>query len=287
MVKPILFVSILSFLTSIVAAQTPYKLDTMPEGDGIVVEKFKPKYRTNRNRFTENNGIYKANKKFLFDFHYSKEDVKKGIAFEKMVGFTDNPNGFWHFCPIDSVGKEVVANCELVVMNGGAGLFDKELDTEDYQQTVISWNYINKNNEFITSESTGLVENKRNIWMHPLRSQLFAITEANPFPYIKTPYKIGTSWSWKLKFGGGWSHPEWLVWKGAVEATYDYKIVEKANLVTAFLNLDCWVVECVSTSRLGKTYLKAYFSEKYGFVLLDYTNIDGSKLMLDLKKVSE
>jgi hypothetical protein len=287
MVKPILFIGILSFLTSIVAAQTPYKLDTMPEGDGIIVEKFKPKYRTNRNRFTENNRIYKERKTFLFDFHYFKEGVERGFFFGKMVGFPDNPDGFWHFCPIDSVGKRVVASCELVVMNGGAGLFEKELDTEDYQQTVISWNYLNKNNEFITSESTGLVENESNIWMHPPRSQFFAITEANPFPYIKTPYKIGTSWNWKLAFGGGWSQPAWMVWKGRVDADYDYKIVGKDTLETALGKLDCWIVDCVSTSRIGKTILKAHFSEKYGFVKLDYTNIDGSKLIFDLKKMSE
>ena len=287
MVKPILFIGILSFLTSIVAAQTPYKLDTMSEGDGIVVEKFKPKYRNNRNRFTENNSIYKANKKFLFDFHYLKEGVERGIVIEDLVGFTDNLDKFWHFCPIDSVGKEIVTSCELVVSHGGGGVFDKDIDSEDYQQTVILWCYLNKNNKMLTNESTGLIENENNIWMHPPRSRFFAINEANPFPYIKKPYKIGTSWAWKLKFGSHWSQPEWLVWKGAVEATYDYKIAGEDKLETAFGKLDCWIVDCISTSRLGKTTLKAHFSEKYGFVKLDYTNIDGSKLIFDLTKMSE
>lgn len=287
MVKSIVFIGISLFLTSILTAQTPYKLDTMPEGDGIVVEKFKPKYWNNRNRFTENNRIYKKDKTFLFDFHYSKNGVEKGIFFEEITGFTDNPDKFWHFCPVDSIGKEIVTSCQFSVSHGGGGVFDKELDTEEYQQSVILWTYLNKNDKMLTNESTGLVENDNNIWMHPPRSRLFAITEANPFPYIKTPYKIGTSWSWKLTFGGHWSHPEWLVWKGKVEATYDYKIVGKDKLETPLGKLDCWIVDGVSTSRLGKTALKSYFSEQYGFVKLDYTNIDGSKLILDLKKVSE
>jgi hypothetical protein len=287
MVKSMLFISILSFWVSNVAAQTPYKLDTMPEGNGIVVEKFEPKYRNNRNRFTENNRIYKENRTFLFDCHYIKDSVEKYIDFEKMVGFTENPEGFWHFCPIDSIGKNTVENCEFTVMNGGGGVFDEEIDTEDYQQSVITWVYLNKNRKMLTNESTGLIENESNIWMHPPRSRLFAITEANPFPYIKMPYKIGTSWTWKLTFGGHWSQPAWMVWKGAVEATYNYKIVGKEKLETALGKLDCWIVDGVSTSRLGKTMLKAHFSEKYGFVKLDYTNIDASKLIFNLKKMSE
>ena len=282
--KSILFYSFLicSFYAQ---AQTPYKLDTMPDGDGIVVEKFKPKYRNNRNRFTENNSIYKANKKFLFDFHYSKEGVERGIVIEDLVGFTDNPDKFWHFCPIDSIGKEIATSLELTVSQGGGGVFDTDIDSEDYQQTVILWRYLNKNGKMLTNESTGLVENENNIWMHPPRSRFFAINEANPFPYIKTPYKIGTSWTWKLKFGSHWSNPAWLVWKGAVDADYAYKITEQKELETPIGKLMCWVVESVSTSRLGKTFLTSYFNEKYGFVQLNYTNIDGSKLFLNLKEV--
>jgi hypothetical protein len=37
-------------------------------------------------------------------------------------------------------------------------------------------------------------------------------------------------------------------------------------------------------SELGKTYLTSYFNETYGFVRLEYINIDGSTLNIELYK---
>ncbi|MFP3632484.1 hypothetical protein SB776_38415, partial [Burkholderia sp. SIMBA_045] len=60
-----------------------------------------------------------------------------------------------------------------------------------YNQTAISYEYIMKNGEPFTMETTGAVENEMNVWIHPPRGSFFEILELNPFPYIKAPYKIG------------------------------------------------------------------------------------------------
>jgi hypothetical protein len=36
---------------------------------------------------------------------------------------------------------------------------------------------------------------------------------------------------------------------------------------------------------LGTTKLKSFFNENFGFVKLDYTNIDGTKTIIELEKV--
>ncbi len=73
--------------------------------------------------------------------------------------------------------------------------------TPDYNQTAISYEYFINNGISYTKEVTGAIENKMNVWIHPPRSNFFKILELNPFPYIKTPYKIGTKWNWKLQIG--------------------------------------------------------------------------------------
>ena len=65
---------------------------------------------------------------------------------------------------------------------------------------------------------------------------------------------------------------------------YRYRIVDTSCLLsTALGTLDCVCVEASAKSRIGKTRLTAYYNEKYGFVKFDYTNIDGSKIVIDLQ----
>ena len=40
-------------------------------------------------------------------------------------------------------------------------------------------------------------------------------------------------------------------------------------------------VKAVAKSRIGKTYLTAYYNDIYGFVKMDNTNIDGSRIVID------
>ena len=45
-------------------------------------------------------------------------------------------------------------------------------------------------------------------------------------------------------------------------------------------------VEAVAKSRIGKTYLTASYNDIYGFVKMDNTNIDGSRIVIDLVEVN-
>jgi len=130
---------------------------------------------------------------------------------------------------------------------------------------------------------TGLIENSKNIWLHPPRLKLFSILELNPFPNVKFPLEIGKSWSWNLKIGGQWGDKRWKEWSGNIENKYQYKIVGKEIMKTGVGSLECYVIEGQAESELGITKLISYFNKKYGFVKLDYTNIDNSKLEINLQ----
>ena len=54
------------------------------------------------------------------------------------------------------------------------------------------------------------------------------------------------------------------------------------EVVTPMGTLSCVKVEAVAKSRIGKTRLTAYYNDTYGFVKMDNTNIDGSRLLVDL-----
>ena len=70
-------------------------------------------------------------------------------------------------------------------------------------------------------------------------------------------------------------------WK--IENKYNYKIIAVGKTIpTALGELSCAVVKSTAKSRLGKTELTAYYHDDYGFVKMEYKNIDGSRIVIDL-----
>ena len=249
--------------------------------DGIAVEKF-DSTNTDQNRFTENNLTFKEGHIFTYDFeHITTENERMFFAWDESK---EDFRKKWKFVPEDSIDDNTILRVAISVQHG---LEPMIFNNPDYNQTVIKYQYeLNEGNARFSS-SSGVIENEKNIWMHPPRDQYFSILELNPFPFIKAPYEIGNEWNWQLRIGDGWSDPRWKHWDGRIENKYTYKITDKQTLKTKLGQVDCWVIESTAESRIGKTKLKAYFNSKYGFVKLNYTNIDGSSTNLILSEYSE
>jgi hypothetical protein len=231
---------------------------------------------SNLARYTEDNEVYLAGNMYVFQYQYITKDG------EQSYYVYHNHNSSWEFCDTNLQLDSTIIFVKME-MKPDLGYFAKYLW---YNQSVIEYEYLNSGKKPLPMlESTGLVENKKNIWMHPPRTDLFRILELNPFPFIQKPYKKGNKWKWKLQIGDGFSDKRWVVWRGTITNQYKYKITDTANVIhTELGDITCYVIESVAKSRIGKTYLTTYFNEIYGFVKLDYTNIDGSKIILELVK---
>ncbi|OCK51709.1 hypothetical protein BA768_03070 [Chryseobacterium sp. CBo1] len=231
--------------------------------------------------YNEDNKIYKPGKKLTYSYSIVKNNQKYLI---KKGNLEMQPEGFsvagWEFVEFEKQNDETVnyITIEPHPGNAFAGV------DPGYNQTAIEYKYVMKNNDFFSMETTGAIENDMNVWIHPPRNIYFEILELNPFPYIKAPYKIGTKWKWGLEIGDHWSDERWLKWEGGIENKYEYEIREKKNINTKLGNLECYIVYGKAKSRIGETELTSYFNEQFGFVKLEYTNIDGSKTFFELEK---
>ncbi|MDQ3016013.1 MAG: hypothetical protein M3Q56_06065 [Bacteroidota bacterium] len=74
----------------------------------------------------------------------------------------------------------------------------------------------------------------------------------------------------------------WKTWIGVIEIKFDYEIVGKRLLATPLGTLECYEIKSTGTSVLGNSHLTAFFNAELGFVKLEYTNIDSTRLVLDL-----
>lgn len=270
------------YLVNINGQSTNNQYSIIKDEDGIYVEHFDSTYRAD-DRFTENNQLYKENRVFIYTYKYLN---KQGQAFlyQKIPHLSsDNAEKAWKFVPFTVQNDSAVNKIKITVQKGLQG-FDQHFP--DYNQTIIKYEYLTSKEKENYSEQTGLIENEQNIWMHPPRTLLFRILELNPFPFIQAPYQVGNQWNWSLEIGQFWGDERWKTWEGRITNDYTYNITDVKKIQTPLGEVTCFVIKCEAKSRIGLTYLTALFSFVYGFIQLDYTNIDGSKLIMDLVEVS-
>ena len=246
-------------------------------------------------RYTEDNKIYQADREFTFEFHYfDPQGKERYMRYERIPkqGYELTKTGDtatytyyeadFSFSDVFNPKDSCINRYEVEV------LCTAEPFRKDYNQTVEAFYFLfdDQWSRWPLSWS-GIVENERNLWMHPNRDCLFQILELNPFPYIQYPIKKGNTWKWRLSIGSQWGDERWKTWTGGIVNKYKYKITDTdCEVVTPMGTLPCVKVEAVAKSRIGKTYLTAYYNDTYGFVKMDNTNIDGSRIVIDLVGVN-
>jgi len=135
------------------------------------------------------------------------------------------------------------------------------------------------------TQGVGAIENKEEFWLHPPRYGRYRILEFNPFPHIKLPAVSGRTWEWKVYPPEMYADPAWASWKGILQVQFRYKLSDIVQLNSSLGNLPCARIQATGTSKLGTTALEAYFHPAYGFVRLNYRNIDASRVQLELVAV--
>jgi hypothetical protein len=132
------------------------------------------------------------------------------------------------------------------------------------------------------SSKTGVEESAGGVWIHPPRFDQYAILELSPFPEIKQPPTTGQQWDWELEVGSQWSNPAWAVWEGDMLVETHYRTVGEQTVTTRFGRLTCQRVTAVARCAQGYSTRDLLFHPLYGFIMLDYVNVDGKRLRFEL-----
>jgi hypothetical protein len=238
--------------------------------NGIYSEKPNKKDTSNL-KYTLDNKIYIHNRTINYDYYFLLENDTTKYKFRNLE------ESKYSLCSKYDCDSEIIDKIKLEV-NDRLFLFDFD---STYSQTVISYYYLSNNNNILKKESTGIIENRKNTWIHPPRNFDFKILEINPFPFISFEED---NWNWTLEIGDIWGSEKWKTWKGIINVNYKYKNIGKTKIMTKLGEVECTVTESEANSILGSTFLKSFYNEKYGFVKLEYTNIDNSKLIYEIEK---
>lgn len=270
--------TLLLFLTlnlSCTPEKSPKNCTEDPDLPGVLYAEY-PAADLENLPFTKDNRIYRGGNTYRFAFTYQSptgEDLS--FAFAEKAEKGKFP---WTF-------KKKTPDCPdcIVAVEMQVKPTDKVKYQSGYHQTDICYTYLTRTGALnYPAQNTGLIENDCNVWLHPPRSGLFRVLELNPFPHIKKPYEVGHSFESALKIGSHWQDERWREWEGSITNQTTYRIFENAVLHVAGSDISCLITEAKAGSELGNTYLKTWFNDTIGFVKYEYTNIDGSKIMLEL-----
>ena len=231
------------------------------------------------NRYTIDNTIYYGNREYLLKYSYLKNDINYSI-----IKTDSKPE--WEIITQEDFSvdtNKIVSYLLMEVLPDSKIFLDKY---PEYDQSLISYKYFSSQGKMFCKETTGLVENDKNIWFHSPRNTMFKILELNPFPYIKFPCETGLEWEWELEIGSHYGDTRWKSWNGTIINKSHYKIIGKEIINTEFyVNIDCWIVDAYAESELGTTKLKSYFNENKGFIKFEYVNIDNSKIIIEINDI--
>lgn len=223
------------------------------------------------NNYNLDNKIYIPGLEFMFKYTYT-DSIGQEYLFSR--------EGY-ELAPKSIPTSRTITDISLSI-KGDKGIFG-----EDYYQTVAQYSYFVPKDDgeaLWPRTSSGIIENDVNVWMHPFRAHCyFRLLQLSPFPYIKRDYEIGKKWYWDLTTGNQYDCESWGTWEGGIKNEYEYYITERdIVLETELGKLDCDVVVANGVGDLGPTKLVSYFNDEYGFVRLEYKNVDMSEMVIDL-----
>lgn len=232
--------------------------------------------------FNRDNTIYKPGREFVYSYTITKN---RETLYCRVQAARDTETRTWSLVAPSAADDLAIRFVGFKILPGYGGL--DELFPE-FSQTVIQQKYWSRDMTLLLDGSTGLVENKANVWLHPFRAKYFSVTEFSPFPFVKYPLDRDKAWDWKLEdIDTRWSDPRIIVYTGKVAAEYRYRVRGAETVRTPLGELRCVVTEATASNRLGSASLRSWFHPDYGFVRLDYKNIDGSEIRLELERVVE
>ena len=238
------------------------KQQFMELSSGLFVEKF-DSLNTDENRYNADNKIYKSNTLLKYTYTIEKDGQRL---------FVNSFRNDWVLVnKEDTSALEPYFEAEILSGNPMAKYMP------DYNQTSIRYNYPDGYNTM-----TGVIENTKNLWMHPPRAGIFSLMQLSGFPFVTYPIKVNNQFGWDLTSGSHYSDKRFVHWEGNIKTVSKYKVIKQEELNTAFGNLTCYVIDAESSNTLGVGYTKLYYNNKYGFVQTEFQSIDGTKITIRL-----
>jgi len=213
----------------------------------------------------EDNLIYNDCLEVWYKFHYEKNGE---IKYFKQHDYF----GYWEFINQDSLDKGIGPKTFKLTA-------PIPLGTEIYNQSIVRYEFFDADNQLLQSETTGVVENYRNIVIHNPRAGFFmSLFYSFPWPCIKFPIAQNKKWNWSFaSFGDNIL----FKWQGKSSMTYSYSYLGESILNLPFGKVATSKFEALATNGTINNKLVYHFNSQIGFVKQEFYIHDGGNVVLE------
>lgn len=231
----------------------------------------------NINPYNYDNKIFTSTQTYIYDYMI----IKNSDTLRYKIMPDSNGSKRWEYVPFNTNDSSTITFLGISALEKVGPIL---LEHPDYKQTEIVLYEYNLHYKTLDKELTGVIENSKNIWLHPFRMNAFQILQLSPFPYVKFPFEE-KKYYWNLKIGKHWKEFTIFKWKGKLNLKCEYQERKEEFIQTAFGKIPTMITTSIGKTKLGNSYLTSYFNKDVGFVKLIYDNIDKSKIILTLKEI--
>lgn len=215
------------------------------------------------------NKIYNDCLELSYKYHYEKDGETKYFKQERF-------GGDWEFITLEELNKGIgIKTIKISAKNPNPNY-------NNPSQSAVEYEVLNSKNESLGTESTGVVENHKNIVMHNTRSGFFKPLFSFPWPSIKFPIKENQNWNWEFSYSSQLYGDDRLFnWEGATLMKYVYSYIGEEILRLDFGHVQTSKYRATGTNDTIHNKLTYYFNSKLGFVKQQFETHDGAFIELE------
>lgn len=238
------------------------------------------------NKYNANNKIYRSNRQFIYAYYYLDSLDNKFCCEVYQNDFAKkNKIEAGRLAQWKKKDSTQVDKIRLYVYKGKSDKISYK------EETLIKYDYFNlyKKKGFL-KEITGVVEDSKGVYLHPVRNLCFTSLYLLAYPRVKYPLEIGKSWEVRprtLKYVN--EHVESYGYDNvSLNLKFGFEIVEKTIIKTPLKNLNCYKIEGreLTDMEISNNIAHFYFNEEYGFVKqVYYDAIKKTTLVIELEDV--
>ena len=162
-------------------------------------------------------------------------------------------------------------------------IYEYQYTTQDSIEHIEELNKIVTSEFWIKRDTTGVIENKNKIWMHPFRNNEFFKTELAPFPKVVFPISNETmeEADSKIIIMNNWG----TYTDSETENEYTF-LGEEVKSYVGMDELRCYKFKAQSFNNFhGISEIEYFFHEDLGFVEMNYKTYDNDLIYFVLEKI--
>lgn len=225
----------------------------------FATEKVEPNYTDNL--------IYNDCLEITYEYKYFKNDTVKY--------FEETSPREWQF--ID----EIAVNNSIGVKRIRVTAENPSNDYDSPPQSAVNYEVLNSEYSVIGNETTGVIENYKNILIHNPRTGFFQALFSFPWPSVKFPIKDNPEWNWQWGYNAEFYGDDRIFnWEGITKMIYHYKYLGEETIELNFGKIETSKFEATGSNGKIANKLIYHFNSKIGFVKQTFLTYNGARIEL-------